>query len=132
MNFHLIGQSVQEFYRWGVFLVFAATVSVTLQCCGNELTRGADSRLQVVLKIPEGENPELFWMGTSERKLRWQDQNGNSAEEAWESGKKIEWKPREGDRITFEARDQAGRVVVDGGAFVPEEKVVTIPLRRVL
>lgn len=128
MRLNLVVPSANFFYR----ILFGACVVVTLQCCGSGVTRGSGKALQVALQIPEGEDPDLFWLGTRDRKLRWHPQKGDAREIEWAPGSTVGWEAREGDRIAFEAQDASGRTVVDGVAPVGEEKNVTIPLRRVL
>lgn len=128
MRFNVAVPSAKTFNR----LLLVAGVAVTLQCCGSGVTRGGGERLRVALRIPEGENPDLFWLGARTRKLRWVPQKGDAREIEWVPGSSVDWEAREGDRIAFEATDSSGRTVVDGEAPVSSEKNVTIPLRRVL
>lgn len=132
MGFNLAYPAVQKTYRNVFRAMMIAVVAATLQCCGNGVTRSESGRLKVELQVPEGEDKDLFWLGTGSKKLRWLPQDSAAAEVDWTAGEAVEWNTREGDRIAFEARDAAGRVVVDGSAAVGEEKIVTIPLRRVL
>lgn len=132
MGFNLAYPAVQKTYRNVFKSMLIAAIAVTLQCCGSGVTRGESDRLKVELRVPEGEDRELFWVGAESKKLRWLPQRAAVAEVDWTGGKSVDWDTREGDRIAFEARDAAGRVVVDGSAAVGEEKIVTIPLRRVL
>jgi hypothetical protein len=132
MGFNLAYPAVQKFYRYVFRSVTLVAIAVTFQCCGNGVTRSESERLKVVLQLPEGQDKDLFWVGASSRILRWVPQKGGSAEIDWTAGASVDWDTREGDRIAFESRDGAGRVVVDGSAVVGQEKNVTIPLRRVL
>ena len=121
--------SVRKTYR---SILFSAALALTLQCCGNGVTRSNADRLLVTLKIPDGESPELFWLGVQAKRVHWDPSKKARRTADWQTGSSIDWDTREGDRIAFEGIDDSGRVVIDGAVEVREEKNVTIPLRRVL
>lgn len=97
--------------------------------CGKQDTE-ADS-LRVLVQIPEGERPELFWFGVDRKEL--EVKQGEEAKAyPWNTGQAVEINLSEGDSLVFRAFDQEGRLVVTGEAVVSQAKMVSIPLRRVL
>jgi hypothetical protein len=123
---------LHRIYRRFSFLTFMIGAALTLQCCGQGVTRSKTGSLEIFLQLPQGEDPSLFWYGVHSKSLRWIPEKGTSQEERWEIGTKAPWDPSEGDLIEFLGKDESGRLVVTGEAKVGEEKKVTLPLRRVL
>ena len=90
----------------------------------------ADS-LRVLVQIPEGERPELFWFGVEKRELEVK-RGEEVVSYPWNTGQAVEIDLSEGDSLVFRAFDREGRLVVTGDALVGSAKMVSIPLRRVL
>jgi hypothetical protein len=97
--------------------------------CGKQDPE-ADS-LRVLVQIPEGERPELFWFGVERKEL--EVKQGDEAKAyPWNTGQAVEIDLSEGDGLVFRAFDREGRLLVTGEAIVGGAKMVSIPLRRVL
>ncbi len=122
----------QYLYQWFTFPALIIACALTLQCCGSGLTQSKTSPVEIILMLPQGEDPSLFWFGVQRKLLRWKPEEGGAEEIAWESGATAGWNLKDGDRIEFQGLDSSGRVLVIGEASVSEEKKVTLPLRRVL
>jgi hypothetical protein len=97
--------------------------------CGKQDPE-ADS-LRVLVQIPEGERPELFWFGVDKKELVLK-QGDESTTYPWNTGQAVEVSLSEGDGLVFRAFDAEGRLLVTGEAVVGSAKLVSIPLRRVL
>lgn len=97
--------------------------------CGKQDPE-ADS-LRILVQIPEGERPELFWFGVDRRELELK-QGSETTTHPWNTGQAVEISLSEGDGLVFRAFDREGRLLVTGEAFVGSAKIVSIPLRRVL
>lgn len=97
--------------------------------CGKQDPE-ADS-LRVLVQIPEGERPELFWFGVERKEIEVK-QGDESKSYPWNTGQAVEMDLSEGDSLVFRAFDREGRILVTGEALVGSAKMVSIPLRRVL
>jgi hypothetical protein len=101
----------------------------SVMSCGKQDPE-ADS-LRVLVQIPEGERPELFWFGVERKELEVK-QGEEATSYPWHTGQAVEIELSEGDGLVFRAYDREGRLVVTGDAIVGSAKMVSIPLRRVL
>ena len=113
-------------------LGFSILALFTLTGCGKPLGAG-DGRepLRVIVAIPPGEIPELFWFGVQDKRI--QVNRGGSVESAsWSPGQTLEIDLTEEDTLIFLGQDSEGRLLVTGEALVGKAKLVSIPIRRVL
>ena len=124
---------MQQFSRYSIGL-FCLLVSVlALVACGSESKTAPNAEaFKVVLELPHGSDPKVFWQGIKTKKYLWQEQDSEEVNTLTEEqAATFPFQESQGGVLRFEGIDDLEEIAVEGQSTITQDtKTAVIVLKR--